>query len=55
MATERSLAYLLHAVAHLVQLPKTQMWLDYDEDADVLYIYRSLAQRIASCAMMGVI
>ncbi|MFN4219066.1 MAG: DUF2283 domain-containing protein [Candidatus Bipolaricaulia bacterium] len=36
---ERSLMHLLCAVAHLVHLPKTQMWLDYDEDADVLYIH----------------
>jgi uncharacterized protein YuzE len=35
----KSLAHLLQAVAHLVQLPKTQMWLDYDEEADVLYIH----------------
>lgn len=36
---EKSLTHLLKAVAHLVQLPKTQMWLDYDEDADVLYVH----------------
>ncbi len=36
---ERSLTHLLQAVAHLVQLPKTRMWLDYDEEADVLYIH----------------
>jgi len=36
---EKNLTHLLKAVAHLVQLPKTQMWLDYDEDADVLYIH----------------
>ncbi|MGH7773825.1 MAG: DUF2283 domain-containing protein [Candidatus Binatia bacterium] len=23
----------------MVQLPKTQMWLDYDEEADVLYLH----------------
>lgn len=36
---ERSLAHLLRAVTHLVHLPKRQMWLDYDEDADVLYVH----------------
>jgi uncharacterized protein YuzE len=36
---KRSLTHLLQAVAHLVRLPKTQMWLDYDEDADVLYLH----------------
>jgi uncharacterized protein YuzE len=36
---ERSLDHLLKAVSHLVRLPKHPMWLDYDEEADVLYIH----------------
>ena len=36
---EKSLAHLLKAVAHLVQLPKPRMWLDYDEEVDVLYVH----------------
>jgi uncharacterized protein YuzE len=36
---EKSLSHLLKAVSHLVQLPKHRMWLDYDEEADVLYIH----------------
>ncbi len=36
---EKSIGYLLKAVSHLVKLPKTQMWLDYDPDADVLYVH----------------
>lgn len=36
---EKSLVHLLQAVSHLVKLPKTHMWLDYDEEADVLYIH----------------
>jgi uncharacterized protein YuzE len=36
---EKSLDHLLQAVSHLVRLPKTHMWLDYDEEADVLYVY----------------
>ena len=31
--------FLLKAVAHLVKLPKTHMWLDYDSEADVLYLH----------------
>ena len=31
--------HLLKAVSHLVQLPKSQMRLDYDEEADVLYVH----------------
>ena len=36
---KKSMAHLLKAVSHLVQLPKTHMWLDYDDDADVLYLH----------------
>jgi uncharacterized protein YuzE len=36
---EKSIGYLLKAVANLVKLPKTQMWLDYDEEADTLYVH----------------
>lgn len=36
---EKKLNYLLKAVANLVKLPKTQMWLDYDAGADVLYLH----------------
>ena len=36
---KKSMAHLLKAVSHPVQLPKTHMWLDYDEEADVLYLH----------------
>ncbi len=36
---EKSLNHLLKAVSHLVQLPKRQMRLDYDEKVDVLYVH----------------
>lgn len=36
---EQSIGYLLKAVRHLVKLPKTHMWLDYDSEADVLYLH----------------
>lgn len=36
---KKSMSHLLKAVSHLVQLPKTHMWLDYDEAADVLYLH----------------
>jgi uncharacterized protein YuzE len=36
---KKSMAHLLKAVSHLVQLPRTHMWLDYDEGADVLYVH----------------
>lgn len=36
---KNNMSHLLKAVSHLVQLPKTHMWLDYDEEADVLYLH----------------
>jgi len=36
---KKSLDYLLKATANLVRLPKTKMWLDYDTEADVLYLH----------------
>jgi uncharacterized protein YuzE len=36
---EKSIGYLLKAVSHLLKLPKTHMWLDYDPEADVLYVH----------------
>ena len=36
---EKSISYLLKAVANLVKLPRTHMWLDYDSEADVLYLH----------------
>ena len=36
---EKSISDLLKAVTHLVKLPKTHMWLDYDSEADVLYLH----------------
>lgn len=36
---KKSMAHLLKAVSHLVQLPKKHIWLDYDEEADTLYIH----------------
>jgi uncharacterized protein YuzE len=32
------MGYLLKAVSHLVQLPKTHLWLDYNENADSLHV-----------------
>ena len=36
---KKSMAHLLTAVSHLVLLPKKHMWLDYDEEADALYVH----------------
>ena len=39
LVEEKSISYLLKAVPHLVKLPKLHIWLDYDSEADVLYLH----------------
>jgi uncharacterized protein YuzE len=39
MVEEKSIGHLLKATTHLVQLPQKHLWLDYDEEADVLYVH----------------
>lgn len=39
MIEEKSINHLLQAASHLIRLPQKHMWLDYDEQADVLYIH----------------
>lgn len=36
---KKTMGHLLKADSHLVQLPKTHMWLDYDDEADALYVH----------------
>ena len=36
---EKSIDDLLKAVAHLVKPPQSQIWSDYDSEADVLYLH----------------
>lgn len=35
---ERVVLELLQSLPHLLELPSKQMWFDFDEEADVLYI-----------------
>ena len=34
-----SYTYLLRALSNFIKLPATKMWLDYDHDADVMYVH----------------
>ena len=36
---ENNFGYLIKAVAHLVKLPKTHIRLDYDIEAEVIYLH----------------
>ncbi len=37
--SEQGFGHLLEAVPSLVRLPMTRMWIDYDSEADVLYLH----------------
>jgi uncharacterized protein YuzE len=34
-----NIGYLFKATVNLIKLPQKKMWLDYDEQADVLYLH----------------
>lgn len=36
---EKDISNLIKAVSNLIKLPRTKMWLDYDAEADVLYLH----------------
>jgi len=36
---ERSIGSILKVVSHLIRLPRKHMWLDYDTEADVVYLH----------------
>jgi len=36
---EKDIGNLIRAVSNLIKLPRTKMWLDYDAEADVLYLH----------------
>jgi len=36
---EKNIGYLLKAMVNFIKLPLTKMWLDYDAEADVLYLH----------------
>jgi len=36
---EKNIGHLLKAMVNFIKLPLTKMWLDYDTEADVLYLH----------------
>jgi uncharacterized protein YuzE len=45
--THKDVSRLLRAVPRLLELPAARCWIDYDADADVLYISFQRPQRAA--------
>ena len=49
---ERTIKEVQAMVSHLIKLPETRMWIDYDKEADVLYISFKRPQRAMDSEMM---
>ena len=48
---KRTLDEVFMATQHLLKLPSKQMWIDYDEEADVLYINFKRPQKATDSEM----
>ncbi len=48
---KKDLARILQAVPRLIDLPATSMWVDYDAEADVLYLSFRRPQRASDSQM----
>jgi uncharacterized protein YuzE len=44
-AIEKTLKEVYELVSHLIKMPESKMWIDYDKEADVLYISFKRPQR----------
>ena len=44
-ATARAVEEISRALPHLIRLPTGRAWIDYDQDADVLYVSLKRPQR----------
>jgi len=49
---DRTIKEVQAMVSHLIKLPETRMWTDYDKEADVLYISFKRPQRATDSEMM---
>ncbi|MCP4625405.1 MAG: DUF2283 domain-containing protein [bacterium] len=36
---EKSIGYLLKAMANFIRLPRPKLWIDYDAEVDALYVH----------------
>ena len=48
----KTLKEVYELVSHLIKLPETKMWIDYDKEADVLYINFKRPQRATDSEML---
>ena len=52
-AVAKTLDNISEAVPHLIRLPERKAWIDYDEDADVLYISLKRPQKATNTKVLS--
>jgi len=50
---QETLSEVFKATPHLLKFPVTKMWIDYDKEADVLYISFDRPQKATDSEMLG--
>jgi uncharacterized protein YuzE len=53
IAVAKTLDNISEAVPHLIRLPDRKAWIDYDEDADVLYISLKRPQKATETKVLS--
>lgn len=48
----KTLKEITEMIPHFIKLPETRMWMDYDKEADVLYISFKRPQRATDSEML---
>jgi len=49
---DKTLTELYRIIPHFVKLPETKMWMDYDKEADVLYVSFKRPQEATDSEML---
>ncbi len=49
---ENTLKEVYELVSHFIKMPETKMWVDYDKEADVLYINFKRPQKATDSEML---
>jgi uncharacterized protein YuzE len=49
---DKTLKEITEIIPHFIKLPETKMWIDYDKEADVLYISFKRPQRTTDSEML---
>ncbi len=49
---KETLTEVYEIISHIIKLPETKMWIDYDKEADVLYISFKRPQKATDSEML---